>query len=304
MTTSVPAQAPGGPATAAPRPALERLWEASQAGRAADAVRGHGMPPELSRRYDGELLIPLEPGRPTVLANFVSSIDGIVAYGDGGLAGGGLISGNHEPDRFVMGLLRALADVVIVGAGTLRRSSVHRWTAQHVHPGSARLFGEWRASMGLAANPTTVVVTASGDIPLEHAGLNDPEVPVVVVTTSPGAKRLERAGLGQHVALEAVDGPGRLSGTDILSVPAVRAARVVLTEGGPHLLGQLVADDVLDELFLTVAPQLIGRSDDGRRALVEGLALSPDDRRWQRLESVRRSGDHLFLRYRRPDDRD
>jgi riboflavin biosynthesis pyrimidine reductase len=262
------------------------------------------MPVELVRRYGGDLLVPIRPGRPTVLANFVSSIDGIVAYGDGDLAGGGLISGNHEPDRFVMGLLRAVADVVVVGAGTLRGSSRHRWTAQHVHPVSAPLFAAWRSSMGLTINPITVIVTASGEIPLDHAGLNDPDIAVVVATTPMGADRLGSAGLGHHVTVEPIRSGRRLTGEDILSMAPIRAARVALTEGGPHLLGELVAADVLDELFLTLAPQLIGRSADARRGLVEGVALAPDDGRWERLESVRRSTDHLFLRYRRRDDRD
>jgi riboflavin biosynthesis pyrimidine reductase len=283
-----------------PRPPLELLSRAP--GPSATEVRGHGMPAELVRRYDGELLIPVRPGRPTLLANFVSSIDGVVAYGDGELAGGGLISGHHEPDRFVMGLLRAVADVVVVGAGTLRGSSVHRWIPGHVHPASAPLFEAWRASMGLATNPTTIVVTASGDIPVDHAGLNDPAIPVVIATTWTGAARLAMARLRDHVSVEAIGSGGRLTGEDLLSLAAVRDARVVLTEGGPHLLGELVAADVLDELFLTLAPQLIGRAAGGRRALIEGVALPPDDGRWEHLESVRRSTDHLFLRYRRRDD--
>jgi riboflavin biosynthesis pyrimidine reductase len=157
--------------------------------------------------------------------------------------------------------------------------------------------------MGLAPHPTTVIVTASGDIPLDHAGLNDPSIPVVIATTPAGADRLDRDRLGEHVTVEPVGRDGSFTGEELQSLSVIRAARVVLTEGGPHLLGSLVAADVLDELFLTLAPQLIGRSAEGRLALVEGLALPPDDGRWERLESVRRSTDHLFLRYRRADDR-
>jgi riboflavin biosynthesis pyrimidine reductase len=77
-------------------------------------------------------------------------------------------------------------------------------------------------------------------------------------------------------------------------------ARLALCEGGPHLLAELVADDLVDELFLTIAPQLVGRDGD-RLGLVEGLSLRPADARWQDLVSARRSADHLFLRYRRGD---
>jgi riboflavin biosynthesis pyrimidine reductase len=298
VVTAAAAKDSPGPA-GAPRPPLELLWE-SKATSSGD-VRGRGMPADLARRYDGELLVPLHSDRPTVLANFVSTLDGIVAYGTGDLAGGGLVSGGHEPDRFVMGLLRTLADVVVVGAGTVRGSSAHRWTPGHVHPASAQLFEAWRASMGLAANPTTVIVTGSGDIPLGHAGINDAAIPVVVATTPRGAERLRSAPLADHVTVEAVGSGVGLTGADILSVGAIREAGVVLTEGGPHLLGGLLREDVLDELFLTLAPQLAGRAADGRLGLVEGVAFAPADARWERLESVRRSTDHLFLRYARRD---
>ena len=274
------------------RAPLDVLYEATSVDGAE--VRGLHMPAELRERYGGDLLIPLRNDRPTIIANFVSTLDGIVAFGGGDLSGGGLISGFHEPDRFVMGLLRALADVVVVGAGTLRGSTEHRWIAEHVHPASAEAFAAWRTAMGLAPRPTTVFVTASGDIPLEHGGLRDRTIPVVIATTPAGAARLPQGALEDHVSIEAVGTSGRVSGEDLAGL----GARLILTEGGPHLLGQVVGDDVLDQLFLTLAPQLVGRAATGRLGLVEGIALSPADARWHDLVSVRRSDHHLFLRYR------
>ncbi|HET8785462.1 MAG TPA: dihydrofolate reductase family protein [Candidatus Limnocylindrales bacterium] len=279
------------------RAPLHVLYEATSVDRAAD-VRGQHMPPELRERYGGDLLIPLRNDRPTVIANFVSTLDGIVAFGGGDLSGGGLISGFHEPDRFVMGLLRALADVVVVGAGTLRGSTEHRWVAEHVHPASAEAFATWRSAMGLAPRPTTLFVTASGDIPLAHAGLRDRTIPVVIATTPAGAARLSKGALDDHVSIEAVGTSDRVSGKDLVALGARLGARLMLTEGGPHLLGEVVAADLLDELFLTLAPQLVGRSAPGRLGLVEGIALSPSEARWQDLVTVRRSDHHLFLRYR------
>ncbi|HEY6057471.1 MAG TPA: dihydrofolate reductase family protein, partial [Candidatus Limnocylindrales bacterium] len=223
--------------------------------------------------------------------------------GGGDLSGGGKISGFHEPDRFVMALLRALADVVVVGAGTLRGSTDHRWTPEHIHPRSAASLGEWRTSMGLAAVPTTMFVTGSGEIPLGHGALRDPGVPVVIATTASGAARLARAALGDHVTVEATGTGTALSAQDIVAIGAGLGARLILTEGGPHLLGQFVAADLLDELFLTLAPQVAGRGEGERLGLVEGVALSPPDMHWHELVSVRRSTDHLLLRYRRRGDR-
>jgi riboflavin biosynthesis pyrimidine reductase len=276
---------------------LEVLADTAPADGARD-VRGLGMPPELERRYGGALTIPLRADRPTVIANFVSTIDGIVALGEGDLAGGGLISGFHEPDRFVMGLLRALADMVVVGAGTLRGSTEHRWIAEHVHPASAAAFAAWRAEMGLPGRPTTVIVTGSGDIPVDHSGLTDPTVPVVIATTPAGAERVGRAGVAGHVSIEPIATDGPITGADIVRLGARLGARLVLTEGGPHLLGEVVGSNVLDELFLTLAPQIVGRGSTERLGLVEGVTLPPTDARWYELASLRRSGDHLFMRYR------
>ena len=70
-------------------------------------------------------------------------------------------------------------------------------------------------------------------------------------------------------------------------------------EGGPRLLGQFVADGLLDEQFLTIAPQLAGRDEQARRpGLIEGQRLIPQRPTWARLVSARAAGDYLFLRYR------
>ncbi len=277
--------------------ALEVLFDSSlsEGGHA----RGGTLPPGLERRYGGPLTVPLRGDRPTFIANFVSTLDGVVALGSD--AGGGVISGFHEPDRFVMSLLRCLADVVVVGAGTLRGSTDHRWTPDHLQPGLADDFAEWRRAMDLAPQPTTVIVTGSGDLPVDHPGLNQPGVPVVIATTTEGVRRLRERGVAPSVWLEAVAEGGPLTGTDILGVVSTLGARLALVEGGPHLMAELVAADVLDELFLTVAPQLVGRGHvpGDRLGLVEGLALSPSAALWQTLVSVRRSGSHLFLRHRR-----
>jgi riboflavin biosynthesis pyrimidine reductase len=276
--------------------ALEVLFDGSAA--EGTSTRGGEMPVELARRYGGPLVVPLRPDRPTFVANFVATVDGVVALGSGDLSGGGLISGFHEPDRFVMALLRAVADVVVIGAGTLRGSTSHRWTPAHVQPALAGELAEWRRAMGLSAQPTTIVVSGSGQLPVDHPGLNDPAVPVVIATTPSGAAHLRGSGLPGHVAVEAIGDGESLSGLDILGLVACQGARVALSEGGPHLLGELVAADLLDELYLTVAPQIVGRDAD-RIGLVEGISLAPDAARWQELVSVRRSGHHLFLRYRR-----
>src|SRR5262245_43143433 len=94
------------------------------------------LPPPLAERY-GRLGFPSHPNLPHVVGNFVSTLDGVVSLGLPGKAGGREISGANPHDRMVMGLLRAAADVVIVGAGTFRESSSRRWTADTAYPSLA-----------------------------------------------------------------------------------------------------------------------------------------------------------------------
>ena len=294
MTAATPARR----TRSVPGARLERLWETTQTpGRGS--VRGGSFPARLRNRYDGELRIALRGDRPTIIANFVSTLDGVVAFDADESSGGGEVSGFFEPDRFVMGLLRAMADVVLVGAGTVRAAPTHEWTARRVQPKSEQVFDQWRRRLGLAsAQPTTVVVTASGSVDPRHPGLSAPDVPVILVTTKAGAERLRAAGPGPNARIEIAGHDDRISMAQLMRVLRATRAHIVLCEGGPHLIGDLVEEHLLDELFLTVAPQLAGRDRaTPRLGLVEGAAFEVDGAPWARLVSVRRSGDHLFLRH-------
>jgi riboflavin biosynthesis pyrimidine reductase len=256
------------------------------------------MPEVLLARYGGPLEIPVHPGRPTLLVNFVTTIDGIAALGLGEEAGGGVISGYFAPDRFVMALLRAVADLLLFGARTIAGSSSTDWTAEHLQPDLAPAIRQWRHDLGLAPRPTTVIVTGSGDVRLGRRGVDDPDRPVVFATTPSGERRLRERGLPPHVIVEVVGSGDRVRPDELSSFLARYRGQVVLSEGGPHLLAGLVAADLVDEIFLTLAPQVIGHDGD-RLGLVEGVRLPAGDARWHELASVKRAGDHLFLRYRR-----
>jgi riboflavin biosynthesis pyrimidine reductase len=285
-------------ASRAEGPSIEPLWEA--AASVAGPHRGGRLPAALAARFPGDLAIDLRANRPTVIANLVSSIDGVVALGPGERStGGGEISGFSEPDRFMMALLRGLADAVIVGAGTVRVGSNHEWTARKLQPQLADVFAEWRAAMGIAPQPTTVVVSASGELDFGHRGLSEPDVPVIVATTQTGARRLADLHPAANVTVTVAGSGERVAARALLDVLRTSGVRVALCEGGPHLLGELLAANLVDELFLTAAPQLIGRPEGlGRLGLVEGADPLRDGGWWARLAGVRRAGDYLFLRYR------
>jgi riboflavin biosynthesis pyrimidine reductase len=270
-------------------PRIEHLWAepafgSSLAGRLADA---YGAPLTFDQRTD----------RPTIVANFVSTLDGVVSYATPEAAGGGEISGFFGPDRFVMSVLRGVADAVLIGAGTLRAGVNEAWTPDDIYPDAAGDIAAMRDRLGLVPQPTTVVVTASGQVDPAHPGLSAADVPSLVITTHAGRERFGVAPDGPEV-VEA--GSERVEPDALVRELARRGFGLVLCEGGPHLLGSLLERDVVDELFLTVAPQIAGRSHRGPRlALAEGIAFSVGDAPWWRLVSLARSGEHLFLRYRR-----
>jgi riboflavin biosynthesis pyrimidine reductase len=244
--------------------------------------------------------VTLHRDRPTVIANFVSTLDGVVAFDADGRSGGGEVSGFSEPDRFVMGMLRAMADVVLVGAGTVRAAPTHEWTPRHVHRASAELYQTWRRQMGVqSGQPTTIVATATGSLDPKHPGLSALDVPVVVATTQAGAERLKAVGPASNVRIEIAGAGPVITPAELVELAGSVGARLILCEGGPHLIGELLKENLLDELFLTVAPQVAGRDATAHRlALVEGAAFDAATAPWAELGSVRRSGDHLFLRYR------
>lgn len=261
-------------------------------------MRGGILPPPLARRYGADLAIVLRCDRPTIVSNFVSTLDGVVAFDTLGQSGGREVSGGFAPDRFLMGLLRATADAVLVGAGTVRSGSRHVWTPGHVHPPSTAAFAAWRRQLELASQPATVIVTASGRIDPGHPALHEPDVPVVLVTTGAGATRLRRLGLPSDVEVAVASDGGRIDEAALLSTLAERGLVLVVCEGGPTLLGNLIGVGLVDELFLTIAPQIAGRAPGRPRlALVEGLGFEIGTAPWAELGSVMRAGNHLFLRY-------
>ena len=285
---------------------LDSLWLAPGRGSAGGLAgtaesRGGVLPPVLAARFDGELRVELRPDRPTVIANFVTSVDGIAAMGSSEpSAGGAEISGFSESDRLMMALLRSLADVVIVGAGTVRVARKHEWTPRRVAPALAESLDAWRSDLKLAPQPTTVVVTARGDVDPTQPGLSAPDVPVIVVTTRAGAARLATLPLPPNMRVEiAGEGP-QVPAEALLAIVSATGARLALCEGGPHLFGELLRARLIDELFLTIAPQVIGRDEAAARlSLVEGVSFGVRGAgRWASLASVHRAGDDLFLRYR------
>lgn len=238
---------------------IDRLWPDAESG--------------LS---DDDIVASLHSDSPVLRVNFVSSVDGAVTH-DG--RSGGL---SDEADKRHFELLRRVCDVVLVGAGTVRDEG---YGPMRVSEESAR----WRVAYGLPEHPVFALV--SGSLDLDPASRIFTEAPVrpIIFTTSRGA---DRVAAFAEVADVVVAGTQRVPGRDIVAALHERSLRNVLCEGGPDLFGSMLADGVVDELFLTVNPTL--EAGDARRIsageLVEPAHLA--------LASVLASGSTLLLRYR------
>ncbi len=256
------------------------------------------LPPELEVLF-GRFKFPLHSGRPYIIGNFVSTIDGVVSLNVPGHLSGGDISGFNAHDRVLMGLLRAIADAVVVGAGTLRVEPHHRWTAQYIYPAFAEVYQSLRASLGKPEPPLNVIVTARGEVDLALPVFQSREVPVLIVTTTYAEERIRAYDVPSWVQIVALQSSGSISAQDVLkAVNYIRKSAVVLVEGGPQLMGDFFAERSLDELFLTLAPQIAGRDGQVERpGLVSGKQFAPEQPLWGTLIGVKRGGSHLFLRY-------
>jgi riboflavin biosynthesis pyrimidine reductase len=122
---------------------------------------------------------------------------------------------------------------------------------------------------------------------------------VLVVTTIQSAERLREQQLPSWVQVVGAQSGGTLSARAILdAVIRFRRSEMILVEGGPQLMGNFFAEKCLDELFLTLAPQVAGRDRSVvRPGLVAGKMFAPEQPLWGILATVKRAGSHLFLRY-------
>jgi riboflavin biosynthesis pyrimidine reductase len=208
--------------------------------------------------------LPAAEGRPAVRLNMVASADGATAVdGRSGALGG-------AADRRLFLLLRTLADVVLVGAGTVR----------------AEGYGPPRSP-----GPAIAVVTRSLDLDWDSRLFGAGEVRPIVVTVADAPA--ERRAQAERQADVIVAGEGDVDLRRALDALAGRGARHVLCEGGPTLNGDLAADGLVDELCLTISPALA--SGETKRILA-GPALPALVH--LELRSACEEDGFLFLRYR------
>ncbi len=222
------------------------------------------------------------PGRGTwVRANMVATVDGATA-GDDGRSG----TVSSPVDREVFRVLRGLADVVLVGAGTARTEGY----------GPAKVNQDLlarRRERGAADAAVVVQVTRSGRVETGR-GMFDPPRPGLVVLADGDPDALTRAREAAGADQVLLAGHVRSGGMDLadaLEQLAARGLTRVLCEGGPTLLGALAQANLLDELCLTTSPAVV--AGDAARA-VTGAAVDP---RGYRLAGLLHEGSTLLARW-------
>ena len=263
------------------------------------------LPDDLRARYDGDLSFPTAPQtRPYFIANFVSTLDGVVSFHLPGQSDGSQISGSNQEDKFIMGLLRASADAVMVGSGTLQASGPQgSWLPESVYPAAKDLYQRYRTEvLRKLEYPLVVIVAGTGRLDFTSAVFHTPRTRVLILTTEQGKQSLLQNGLEALASVDVKALPAaemRISPSAILTFLRHEAGvELLLHEAGPTLFGEFLAGGFMDELFLTVAPQIAGRvAEPSRPGLVANVQFSPATAPWWKLLGAKKAADHLFLRY-------
>jgi riboflavin biosynthesis pyrimidine reductase len=225
-------------------------------------------------------LYPRNP-EPTLRANFIASLDGAVTVD-------GLSGGLHGPgDKEIFDVLRMVCDALVVAAGTVRAEN---YDALRLTP-AARA---WRRARGLPEFPLMVIVSGSLDLDLDQLIFSDAPIrPIVLTHTGAPAGRV--AGAADVIAV----GNGEVDLAAGIAALHARGATQLLCEGGPGLLGALIAADLVTELCLTVSPMLVGGGPGRMAAGAPGTPRTRDTPREMSLRHALSLEDMLFLRYAR-----
>jgi len=262
---------------------------------------GAGLPSHFQAIYGGDWRLPENDGQPYVYSNFATSHDGRCSYKLPGYMGGGPISGNDLRDVWLMGLLRARADCVMVGDGTLRAEPEHLWTAGFIYGKEKEAFAALRREERRERFPLHVFLSLEGNFSWDEEVFRHEEIPKVIATTKAGRERIDKT-KPENLAVDLIsEWTHSVAIGELLTILRSRYhLHTILCEGGPGAYGQCLREGVVTEEFLTECPTIVGNDapESLRPGLIESAAFTPQNAPRTSLVSLRRCGDHLYKRYR------
>jgi len=213
--------------------------------------------------------------RPRVSVNFAMTSDGAIALSEGVSGGIGDLG-----DRAVFRGLRDRCDAILAGTQTIATEGYGRL----IRDSQRR---EQRTERGLAADPLSVIVSRSGELPISAPIFESPEQQIVAFVP-PGAKHPDSQAQLEMVELDQV------STSRALELLGKRGVRSIVCEGGPKLVSGLAADNLVDDIFLTIAPLLAGG---GPTGLVNGQPLATPEP--LSLQHIAERDGSIFIRWSR-----
>ncbi|MEK7576643.1 MAG: dihydrofolate reductase family protein [Patescibacteria group bacterium] len=256
------------------------------------------LPVEIEELYGGPLafLSPRDPDLPRVIACWVESADGIISYSDiPGSEGGNLIAGGYENDRFLVALLRTVADARLFGRGTLHMERDGTGTPQDIYPEGAELLDAARSSLGKPKETTSVLVTLQAEIPLSANIFHASDVRNIIYTIESSVGKLLNIQKHENTTVKAF-APSEFERKVLVDLKREYGINLLLIEGGPTVWGSFMR--YIDEFFITLSPRLVGNTRAvARPTPIQGVLFDPKTSPKLALSSVKQSDDFLFLRY-------
>lgn len=218
-------------------------------------------------------------GNPYTVIIMVSTIDGKATMsGKANLIG-------TKVDHLLMRRIRAAVDGVMCGAGTLRKESINLSVPEHMV--------KRRRELGLRGQPLSIIVTGSGNLPLERTFFHREDVLVLVSEATPEEKIREISACATVQRIAGGRYPDLREAMKVLSEEL--GIKRLAVEGGPTLNYSLLTAGLAHEVFLTLSPKIIGGED--TLTIVAGPELPGDKVQGLKLSSIYSYNSELYLRY-------
>lgn len=264
---------------------------------ASPADNALSLPLSFQKIYGGDWQIPVANGRPYTFTNFAQSRDGRISFAEPGIATGGDVTGFNVHDRWLMGLLRARADAILMGDVTVTMEPEILFCAESISPDDAPAFSALRRSEGRTELPLVVILSLEGRINWHEPCFQDERSHILLATTTAGSANVGDCDCAATVEVLSL-------GEDVVDLQRLVAllydtygVRNLLCEGGSRVFANMLDSGLIDEEFVTLCPTFIGRTPTRHRpSYTEGVAWTPADAPYSKPVSLRRADDMLYMR--------